>query len=283
MKYAVIGDNGMFGAEMFLLLSDQGINVKGFNRANLDLEILTVEQLALQLEGFQVIINAVAYTAVDKAETEILEATLANGIIAGKLAQAATLIGARFMHVSTDYVFSGNGTKPYAVTDRIDPQSEYGRSKALGEKLVTESGSNFTIFRTAWLYGKFGRCFPKVIASVIEKNGSAKVVGDQFGQPTWTRDLAEQVLAYSLLGEVPKIVHAVASGQASWADFAIEVANSLGLKGEDVVTNVSTIEYPTSAKRPTWSVLDNASEFVEPIGNWRERWLIAAEEVLGSR
>jgi dTDP-4-dehydrorhamnose reductase len=283
MKYAVIGDKGMFGAEMFFFLSDQGINVTGFNRANLDLEILTVEELALQLEGFQVIINAVAYTAVDKAETEILEANSANGIIAGKLAQAATLIGARFMHVSTDYVFSGNGTKPYEVTDRIDPKSEYGLSKALGEKLVTESGSNFTIFRTAWLYGKYGRCFPKVIASVIEKNGSAKVVADQFGQPTWTRDLAEQVLAFSLLDETPRIVHAVASGKASWSDFAVEVANSLGLQGGNVVESISTSEYPTPAKRPAWSVLENSNDLVEPIGDWRERWLIAADEVLGAR
>ncbi len=283
MKYAVIGDKGMFGAEMVQLLLEKDLDVTGFNRSNFDLEVFTAEELAAQLEGFQVIINAVAYTAVDKAETELFEANAANGIIAGKLAQAAALLGALFMHISTDYVFDGMGKSPYLVTDPVNPQSEYGRSKALGELLIAESGANYTILRTAWLYGAFGRCFPKVIAGVIEKNGSAKVVGDQFGQPTWTRDLAEQVLAYSLLENPPKIVHAVASGMASWSEFATEVAISLGLSGEDVVTSITTSEYPTPAKRPAWSVLDNSSDLVEPIGDWRERWLVAADVVLRSR
>ena len=271
----------MFGAELFRLLLEKDAEVSGFNRSNLDLEVLTPEELAARLDGFPVIINAVAYTAVDKAETEFFEANTANGVIAGKLAQASAMVGARFMHISTDYVFDGMGEKPYLVTHPVNPQSEYGRSKALGEKLIAESGANYTIFRTAWLYGSLGRCFPKVIADVIERNGFAKVVGDQFGQPTWTRDLAEQVVAYALVENSPKIVHAVASGKASWFDFAIEVANSLGLKGEEVVTNISTSEYPTPAKRPAWSVLDNSSRLVEPIGDWRERWSVAAEEVLG--
>lgn len=283
MKYAVIGDKGMFGSEMVKLLLEKGTVVAGFNRSNLDLEVFTAEEVAAQLVGFQVIINAVAYTAVDKAETELFEANSANGIIAGKLAQAAALLGAQFLHVSTDYVFDGTGNRPYLVTDQVDPQTEYGRSKALGEQLVAESGANYTILRTAWLYGAFGRCFPKVIAGVIEKNGSVKVVGDQFGQPTWTRDLAEQVLAYSLVEDAPRIVHAVASGKASWADFAVEVARSLGLNGDEVVESIATSGYPTPAKRPAWSVLDNSSELVEPIGDWRERWLLAADAVLGSR
>ncbi len=283
MKYAVIGDKGMFGAEMVQLLLEKDLDVTGFNRSSLDLEVFTAEELAAQLEGFQVIINAVAYTAVDKAETELFEANSTNGIIAGKLAQASALLGSLFMHISTDYVFDGMGKEPYLITDPVNPQSEYGRSKALGERLIAESGANYTIFRTAWLYGAFGRCFPKIIAGVIEKNGSAKVVGDQFGQPTWARDLAEQVLAYSLVENAPKIVHAVASGKTSWSEFAIEVANSLGARGENVVTSITTSEYPTPAKRPAWSVLDNSSDFVEPIGDWRERWLIAADEVLGSR
>lgn len=283
MKYAVIGDKGMFGAEMVQLLLEKDIDVTGFNRSNIDLEVFTAEELAAQLEGFQVIINAVAYTAVDNAEAELFEANSTNGIIAGKLAQAAALLGARFMQISTDYVFDGMGKRPYLVTDAINPQSEYGRSKALGEQLIAESRANYTILRTAWLYGEFGRCFPKVIAGVIENNGSAMVVGDQFGQPTWTRDLAEQVLAYSLVENPPKIVHAVASGKASWSDFATEVANSLGLSGEDVVTSITTSEYPTPAKRPSWSVLDNSSDLVQPIGNWRERWLVAADKVLSSR
>jgi dTDP-4-dehydrorhamnose reductase len=280
MKYAVIGDKGMFGAEMVQFLLEKEIEVTGFNRSNLDLEVFTSMEIAAQLVGFQVIINAVAYTAVDKAETELFEANAVNGIIAGKLAQASALIGARFMHISTDYVFDGLGNTPYLVTDPVNPQSEYGRSKALGEQLVAESGANYTILRTAWLYGAYGRCFPKVIAEVILKNGSARVVGDQFGQPTWTRDLAEQVFEFSVLDDSPEIVHAVASGQASWSDFAIEVANTLGLEGEDVVSRITTREFPTPAVRPAWSVLDNSSTLVKPIADWRERWKVAAARVI---
>jgi dTDP-4-dehydrorhamnose reductase len=273
----------MFGSEMVELLRDRGFPVVGFNRSNLYLDDVSVEDLAKILGQFDVVINAIAYTAVDKAESEIDEARAVNSILAGKLARAAASAEAKFMHISTDYVFSGTGTKPYSVAEMVDPQNEYGRSKALGEKLVAESGANYIIFRTAWLYGKFGRCFPKVIASALEKNGLAKVVGDQFGQPTWTRDLAEQVLSFSLLENAPKIVHAVASGEASWADFAKEVANSLGLTGTDSVESISSDEFPTAAKRPAWSVLDNSSDLIQPIGDWRERWMLAADEVLGSR
>jgi dTDP-4-dehydrorhamnose reductase len=282
MKFAVIGDKGMFGSELVGLAQDRGLPVAGFNRSNLDIENSSAEDLSGVFRAFDVIVNAVAYTAVDKAELEIYQANTVNAIYAGKLAHAAALAGAKFMHISTDYVFDGTGTRPYTVVDRVDPQNEYGRSKALGEKLVAESGANYTIFRTAWLYGKFGRCFPKIIASVLEKNGAARVVDDQIGQPTWTRDLAEQVLAFANLENAPKIVHAVSSGQGSWADFAREVAKSLGLESASI-EGISTIEYPTPAKRPAWSVLDNSSELVGPIGNWRERWLFAADEILGSR
>lgn len=283
MEFAVIGDRGMFGSEMVELLRERGFPVTGFNRSNLDIDNTSVEEFAKVLSPFDVVINAIAYTAVDKAESEFNEARSVNGNLAGKMARAAALADAKFYHISTDYVFSGTGTKPFSVDEMVDPQNEYGRSKVLGETLVAESGANFTIFRTAWLYGKFGRCFPKVIASALEKNGSAKVVDDQFGQPTWTRDLAEQVLSFSLLEKAPKIVHAVASGKASWADFAKEVANSLGLIGTDSVESISSSEFPTAAKRPAWSVLDNSSGLIQPIGDWRERWMLAAEEVLGSR
>ena len=282
MKYVVIGDKGMFGSELVALLQDRGLPVAGFNRSNLDIENSSTVDLGVVLGDFDVVVNAVAYTAVDKAELEIFEANTVNAIYAGKLAQAAALAGAKFMHISTDYVFDGQATHPYGVADRVDPKSEYGRSKAFGEKLVSESGADYTIFRTAWLYGKFGRCFPKIIASVLDKNGSARVVEDQLGQPTWTRGLAEQVLAFANLENAPKIVHAVSSGQGSWADFAREVSKSLGLESASIA-GISTIDYPTPAKRPAWSVLDNSSDLVAPIGDWRERWLVAAGEVLGSR
>lgn len=282
MKFAVIGDKGMFGSELVALLRDRGLPFAGFNRSNLDIENSTIEELGLVFSGFDVIVNAVAYTSVDKAELEIHEVNSVNARYAGKLAQSTRIAGARFMQISTDYVFDGTRSRPYSVLDQVDPQNVYGRSKALGEKLVAESGATYSILRTAWLYGEYGRCFPKIIASVLENNGSARVVGDQIGQPTWTKDLASIVIQVAQLDEMPRIVHAVSSGQASWADFAREVARSLGID-ESAVHEITTAEYPTPAKRPAWSVLDNSSELLQPIGDWRERWAFAAESVLAAR
>jgi dTDP-4-dehydrorhamnose reductase len=282
MRWAVVGDKGMFGADQLALLEERGETATGFNRSNINLT-RNSEQIAESLAGYDVVINATGYTQVDLAESQEAEATNLNGVIASKLGVAAALVGARFMHISTDYVFDGLNGRPYSVADSVNPQSAYGRSKVLGEQLVSQSGANFTILRTAWLYGQFGHCFPRAIAKAIEENGFARVVEDQFGQPTWTRDLAEQVLAYAVLDEAPKIVHVASSGQASWADFAFEIANTLGLDGREVVKRIATEDYPTLANRPPNSVLENTKGFVEPIGDWRERWLVAAAEVLGSR
>jgi dTDP-4-dehydrorhamnose reductase len=120
------------------------------------------------------------------------------------------------------------------------------------------------------------------MADLLEKNGSVRVVSDQFGQPTWTRDLAEQVIQVAILESMPRIVHAVSSGVASWADFAREVAISLGMDSS-VVEDITTAEYPTAAKRPAWSVLDNSSDDLKIIGDWRERWHVASSDVFSAR
>jgi dTDP-4-dehydrorhamnose reductase len=278
MRIAVVGSTGMLGSDLLGLLKDRGIESQGFNRQNVDFE-QGPESLAEDFQGFDAVVNAVAFTAVDKAETEIYEANTVNGIYAGLLAQASKIAGARFVHVSTDYVFDGLSNSPYKVDAPLNPQSSYGKSKALGEQLVTDSGADYSILRTAWLYGANGRCFPKVMAELLEKNGSVRVVGDQHGQPTWTRDLAEVVIQVLALDEMPRIIHAVSSGQATWAEFAKEVATSIG-RAENSVEEISSAEYPTPAKRPAWSVLDNTSSVLEPIGDWRERWRVAAPEVL---
>jgi len=275
MRFAVIGDRGMFGKEMkeFLLSSNQ--DVTGYNRDLINLDDSS-ELLAQVLDGFSVIINAVAYTAVDKAESEPEIANTLNGEYAGKLAQVARKIGAAFMHISTDYVFDGNSERPYSTDDVVNPKSVYGRSKLLGENLVTDSGSNYTIFRTAWLYGRYGRCFPKVIFEKAARGEPLRVVNDQFGQPTWTKDLAQQVMSYSNAPQSPNLVHAVSSGRASWFEFAEEIV------GDYPVEAVSSSEFVTAATRPKYSVLDNKSELISPIGDWLERWRVARNEVLDS-
>jgi dTDP-4-dehydrorhamnose reductase len=273
MRFAVIGDRGMFGIEMLNLLESVQIPVTGFNRDSINLNACA-DELASQLDGFEVMVNAVAYTAVDKAESEPEVANLVNGEYAGKLAQVARVIGAKFMHISTDYVFDGSATSPYRINAPTNPKGVYGSSKLLGEDLVSESAANYTIFRTAWLYGQHGRCFPKVMFDKASKNQPLRVVNDQFGQPTWTKDLALQVLAFSELVNAPKIVHAVSTGRTNWFDFAKEIVGAYPIEA------VSSMEFVTPAKRPGYSVLDNSSDLVTPIGDWRERWQVAKSEVL---
>ena len=274
MRFAVIGNRGMFGSEMMLVLANRGFEVLGLNRETLNLDD-SIQSIARQLENFDAVVNAVAYTAVDKAESEIELANLVNGDYAGKLARASKIVGAKFLHLSTDYVFDGNSEIPYATDAIPNPQGAYGRSKLLGEKLVEESGSNYTIFRTAWLYGAHGRCFPKVMHEKASQGELLRVVNDQFGQPTWTKDLAEQILSYAQLNNAPAIVHSVSSGKTSWFDFATEVV------GDYPIKSVSSSEFVTTAKRPTYSVLENSSNLVTPIGDWKERWLVAKGDVLG--
>lgn len=278
MRIAVVGASGMFGSDLVNLIKARGIEFQSFGRSNLDFE-QSPEALARIFKSFDSVVNTIAFTAVDKAESEINEANTVNGLYAGLLAKAAKIAGARLIHISTDYVFDGLSNSPYKVDEPVNPKTAYGKSKALGEKHVAESGADYSILRTAWLYGTNGRCFPKVIAELLTKNGSVRVVSDQFGQPTWTRDLAEMVLQVLQLENMPRIVHAVSSGKATWADFAKEVALSIGLN-TDSVEEISSGEFSTAAKRPSWSVLDNSSDVLKPIGDWRERWRQAAPEVL---
>ena len=150
----------------------------------------------------------------------------------------------------------------------------------MGEKLVAQSGGNFTIFRTSWLYGANGDNFAKAIAAKLVDQGAAEVVNDQLGTPTWTRDVVEVVYAHGVEDFNERIVHAVASGRGSWFDFAREVGNSLPGGSKYFLSPISTEEFPTAAKRPAFSVLDNSETKGPIIGDWHERWKVAAPAVL---
>jgi dTDP-4-dehydrorhamnose reductase len=280
----VIGNTGMLGSDLEQQLLSSGHKAIGFNRSNLDLS-KSPSELAQEISAqgkFDVLVNCAAYTAVDKAESEPDQAMLVNGEYAGKLALVAKELGSRFVHISTDYVFDGSSDTPYQPEHKTNSQSVYGRSKLAGEIAVRESGADYQIFRTAWLYGANGPCFPKTVQRVLGQAGSIKIVADQIGQPTWTLDLAKLIIAHSKLDQAarPRIVHGTASGQASWFAFASVIATSLGYDPEKVVQPISTVDYPTPAKRPAYSVLDNQNETGLVIGNWRERWQEAAGLVL---
>lgn len=285
MLWGVIGNTGLLGSELMRSLEASGIRAKGLNRETLDLDGSIpdlVETVNQQAGSPSALVNCVGYTQVDQAETEQPQANLVNGEYAGKLAASAKEVGARFIHISTDYVFDGTSTTPYKTTDTPNPQSVYGRSKLAGEIAVQESGADYQIFRTAWLYGANGNCFPKTVARALKEQGHMKVVNDQIGQPTWTKDLAELIIAHQDVNASarPRIVHATASGSCSWYEFACEIAMSLGYNPAEVIIPISTAAYPTPAKRPAYSVLDNQNETGVVIGDWRERWKEAAQLVL---
>jgi dTDP-4-dehydrorhamnose reductase len=271
----------MFGSEMKSVLISAGYEVRGFNRSNIDLS-LSEEKLASQLQEFDVVINAVAYTAVDKAELEPELANEVNGEIAGKLARTSALLPAKFIQVSTDYVFDGSASSPISPVKELKPVNAYGRSKALGESLVSESGADFVILRTAWLYGRNGNCFPRTVADKLLGGQTVSVVSDQVGQPTWTKDLAEVALAHSLNDFGERIVHAVSSGEASWYEFAVVVNESLHESQTREIQSIRSSDYKTFVQRPSYSVLDNSNTSGPVIGNWLDRWKIAAPEILES-
>ena len=281
MQFAVIGNQGMFGRDMSDFLSERGETVSGFNRSNLDLSG-SVDSLAKVISGADVIVNCVAFTAVDSAEKQGAQANLVNGEYAGKIALVAKSIGARFAHLSTDYVFSGQSRVPVKVSTPLSPINAYGASKALGEELIEQSGAEFQIFRTAWLYGASGNCFPKSIAKMLLSGGVVNVVDDQVGQPTWTKDLARVVYAHSVNNYSEKYVHAVSSGQATWFDFAQAVAKRLPDSRSYRVERIKSSELNLEATRPPFSVLDNSDTKGPVIGDWADRWEIAAPEILQS-
>ena len=281
MRFAVVGDLGMFGSDTKSQLESAGHEVSGYNRSNMDLES-SEKSLAFLLEGFDVVVNAVAFTSVDKAEQEPELANRINGEFAGKLARVSAWTGAKFMHISTDYVFDGSARSPVAPLDDLRPINAYGRSKALGEHLVSDSGADFVILRSSWLYGKNGKCFPRSIAEKLLSGNVLSVVDDQLGQPTWTSDLARIMLAHSLSSFGERVVHAVSSGETSWYEFALAIRDFMELASVPEIRPVQSSEYQTIATRPFYSVLENKQTQGPVIGNWLERWKFAAAEVLQS-
>jgi dTDP-4-dehydrorhamnose reductase len=230
----------------------------------------------------KVIVNCAAWTDVDGAETHEPQAARVNGDGAENVAIAAKQCGAKLIHVSTDYVFSGEGKTPRQTSDAINPQSAYGRTKAEGESRVLATyPENSSIVRTAWLYSPWGKNFAKTITRhALNGDGAVRVVNDQIGQPTSAIDLAKQLVQLGLSSSPEGIYHGTNSGEATWFEFAQEIFK---LVGSDVnrVVPVSSSEYSRPAKRPTYSVLNHdawVKTSVKPMRDWR----IALEEAMSA-
>ena len=211
-----------------------------------------------------IIINAAAYTAVDKAESEPEKAMKINGVAAGILAEEAKKLGALLVHYSTDYVFDGAKTEPYVETDAPNPLGVYGRSKLAGDEAVRAVGGAHLIFRLCWVYGTRGQNFMLTMMRLAREREKLRVVADQVGCPTWSRMIAEttalalkQAIAVGDFGAFTGTYHLASSGVTSWQGFAQAIVNLMPAEGRkcSVIEAISTPEYPTPAKRPAYSVL----------------------------
>jgi dTDP-4-dehydrorhamnose reductase len=274
--YWIIGNQGMLGQELSRLFDTLGVAHIGTDR---EVDITKPEDLTKIGRDFDWVINCAAYTAVDKAEDDIDLCQKLNGEGPGNAAAFAQSLGAKMLHISTDYVFNGTNTAPYREEDPTDPIGVYGRTKREGE-LGVLSRQGY-IIRTSWLYGQYGNNFVKTMLRLMNERDTLSVVNDQRGNPTWAKDLAQTIHYLTRTvddgGAVPGgIYHYTNTGGITWYDFAVEIfrqGKERGLIRHDcLVRPCTTAEYPTRAVRPGYSVLDTSKIQVAlkiRISDWR--------------
>ncbi len=272
----------MLGTDVVHALTDAGHEVSAVGSR--DLDVRDAEACRAAVRGFEVVVNCAAWTAVDDAETDEAGAFAINATGPANLARACAAAGARLVTVSTDYVFDGQATTPYAEDAPIAPRSAYGRTKAAGEWGARSEHDDVLVLRTAWLYGAHGGCFPRTIARALGQRDTLDVVSDQVGQPTWTVDVARLVVDLVAAQAPAGTYHATSSGQTSWHGFAQAVAEEAGTDPARV-RETDSAAFVRPAPRPAYSVLAHdglLAAGVTPIGDWRERFALAAPSVLGA-
>ena len=300
LKILLTGKNGQVGGDLAQLLPRLG-EVTALDRRQLDLAKPSEIRRVVQDIRPNVIVNAAAYTAVDQAEKEEALARVVNADAPGIMAEEAKNIGALLVHYSTDYVFDGSKTTPYMEDDPPNPLNAYGSTKLAGEHAIAASGAPHLILRTEWVYATRGRNFLLTILRLATQHQEFKVVNDQIGSPTWSREiatatariiekLAGQTGSFTRLPEIRATYHMTAAGQASWYDFArkiLEIAARIP-KGAGWfaaatgnrpllatrVVPIPTSEYPTLARRPAYSLLSNsllARTFGIRLPDWQEQ------------
>ena len=276
MRILVTGREGQVARSLAQrAAADPEVEFLAIGRPQFDLLQPETARTAILAARPDVVVSAAAHTAVDKAEDEPDEAFAINARGAGAVAAAAAEAGAAIIHLSTDYVFSGNKPDAYAETDATDPRNVYGRSKLEGEKAVAAANPRHVILRTAWVYSPFGKNFVKTMLALASQRDHIRVVGDQWGNPTAAADIAEGILriAKTIVAdrrpELFGVFHLAGQGDASWAGFARQVFNeSARLGGPSAhVEDVTTGDYPTKAPRPRNSRL--SCERLRYIYGWR--------------
>jgi len=262
-RILLVGPSGQVGHELARALPALG-EVTSLGRPEVDLARPETLREAVRALRPDVIVNAAAYTAVDRAEEEPEAARAVNAVGPAVLAEEAARAGALLVHYSTDYVFDGAKQTPYTEDDEPNPLSVYGRTKLEGEEAIRESGARHLILRTSWVYGAHGHNFLLTMLRLMAERPVLRVVADQHGSPTWSRYLAERtaaLLPLVLANQASEgTYHATASGQTTWHGFAEEILGTARSNGLPVITEhiepIPTREYPTPARRPAYSVMN---------------------------
>lgn len=283
MKVLVAGAAGQLGRA---LQATAPAGTTMFAPPEADFDILDDGKVAATVEAGRpdLIVNAAAYTAVDKAETDRDTAEAVNGTAAGRLAAAAASVGARFVHVSTDFVFDGLSPLPYLPDAPPAPLGVYGETKLSGERQAVAGHPGSLVVRTAWVYGAQGNNFVRTMLRLMRERDELKVVADQVGTPTHAKSLARAIWALDADGATG-MFHWTDAGVASWYDFAVAIRDeglALGLLDRRTeVVPIRTRDYPTPARRPAMSVLDKSSSWAitGPAAHWRDELRLALLEM----
>lgn len=288
MRILICGASGQLGQELVRVLGDGSTEIGQLPSEYRDADVVCSDVGELDITNgkavenficsghFDLIINCAAITNVDSCENQEDVAYRVNAVGSENIAHAAAMSNAKLVHLSTDYVFSGNSKAPYVETDTPSPETAYGRTKLAGEELVARECSSHYIIRTAWLYGYHGPNFVKTMLSLATQYGVIKVVDDQFGNPTSANDLAYEILKIAGTDEYG-IYHCTNQGTCSWFEFASAIVDIAGIPCEKIP--LSTGEFPRPARRPAFSSLKN-KRLEDTIGDEMREWRIALEEYL---
>lgn len=284
MTILVIGASGQVARALVRRATARGLPIEALGRPDIDLEQPESAARAIAERRPRVVINAAAYTAVDKAEDEPERAHRINADGPGRAAKAAADIGAPFIHFSTDYVFPGDKAGAYLESDPTGPKGAYGRSKLNGEELIRDANPRAVILRTAWVFDAAGANFVRTMLRLARTRDEVGVVADQHGCPTFADDLADAALAVAQRPETFGVYHCAGQGDTSWAGFAAEVfAQSRARGGPSAsVRRISTADFPTRATRPANSRLDCAklrADYGVEMRPWRQALGACLDEI----
>ena len=262
----VTGGDGQLGSALRLASAESHHRYIFTDIEELDITSAEAVEELFSREKIDIVVNCAAYTAVDLAEEQEDTADKINHKAAALLAEVCAQHNATLIHISTDYIFSGDSRRAYTEDDTPAPLNAYGRTKLSGERAVTKSGCKSIILRTSWLYSEFGKNFVKTMRNLTATHKEIKVVADQFGTPTYAGDLAEAIVQIIENKKYDKcgVYNYSNCGECSWYDFAVETARESG-NDNCKITPCTTADYPTKAMRPRYSVLDK-SKFVATFG-----------------